>query len=348
MATETDGGAESGSVFGLTVLTVFLSGLLLVSFFLYAWAQGSNWVQWSRPTTTVVLQGVGWTAASVVVIAVGVAAIRAAWNVWKVDGPGIFAAVLLGLMALVSLIVPAYIAAFVVWTHAPNAFSQGRTNYPLHDAACRGDTESVKKHLRTGLSASYQYRDGGMEGDALARHFQCMNSDAAFNFELVGTLISAGSKVDGHDRAYSPPLHRVIEKIRPSDRAAALTYLVQRGAYIETHSGNEVTPLVFAAMKGDAESVRTLLALGARVDSTQLARIYREMRFCGTAEEGAFVVPEKMKPYVDIVDALFQAGATVTWDDLYRAGLSCGREEHLIGQYIRTQYPSRVLHPAVR
>lgn len=343
MTTATDGGVTVGHALGLTVLTVFLSAVLLVMFFLYAWAEGSGWVHWSKPASTIVLVGMGWTAASVAAFAVGVAAIRAAW---KVDGPGVIGAVILGVVALLALVVPAYIASVVIWSHAPVAFHPGRANYPLVDAACRGDTQAVKTHLRAGLSATYQYQDGELQGDALARHWQCLNPDAAFNFELVDALIAAGSTLNPLERfSYDAPLHRVLERVRAADRTAALKFLVERGASTETLSANQASALTFAARNGDAESVRTLLALGARVDSEQLARTYREMRFCGEPEEGAVAVPEKMKPYLDVVAAVFQAGATVTWDELYRLDLMCGQQEHLIGQYIRTQYPSSVLRP---
>lgn len=340
MTTDVDRTDPVGRAVGFTFLTGVLGVVLLVAIAIQALAHGGSMITVSQPPVVVAAIGVGWVAACLVVAATAVTAIRAAW---KVEGAAIVFAVVLGIVAALVLTFALLVAAVTLWTFPPAVFDPDRKHYPLFEAACRGDADGVRKQLRAGLSARHQFKVG-TQGDALARYLECLGSNSAFNYDLVDTLIAAGSALSPLDHPYRPPLHAVIERVRPEDRAAALKYFVQRGASTETRSYSQETALLYAARKQDADSVRMLVSLGATVDSAQLARIYLEPSVCGTPGTEREPTPTKVQPYLDIVDAVFQAGATITSDDLDRAGRRCEGQEHLIAHHIRTRYASRVLN----
>lgn len=339
MTTDVDRTGPMGRAIGFTLLSGVLGVVLLVAIVIQALAHGGGMIAVSQPPVVVAAIGVGWVSACLVVAATAGTAIRSAW---KVEGVGVALAVVLGIVAAIVLTFALLVAAVTLWTVPPAVFDADRKHYPLFEAACRGDTDGVRKHLRAGLSARHRVKVGA-QGDALARYLECLGSSAAFNYDLVDSLIAAGSVLTPLDRPYHPPLHAVIDRVRPEDRAAALKYFVQRGASTETRSYSQETALLVAARKQDVDSVRMLVSLGATVDSAQLARIYLEPSVCGTPGAEREPTPAKAQPYLDIVDAVFQAGATVTSDDLDRAGRRCEGQEHLVVHHIKTRYPARVM-----
>lgn len=156
-------------------------------------------------------------------------------------------------------------------------------NTALHWAAINGDAKLVRRLLAAGAVV-----------DALNGSKATPLVYATANVDAVRALLDAGAKVNHATAAGTTPL---IAAARRPQSAAVVRLLLARGADWKPATFGDPTDgtaLDFAAVAGDRESVRLLLAAGARPANV-----------IGPAAHGR----------LDVVDLLLDAGAPVNFAD---------------------------------
>ena len=136
---------------------------------------------------------------------------------------------------------------------------------PIHDAA-RWSARLVQRLVQAGASI-----DGDAAGNSTLR--QAARACTAVGVRMIPALVALGARetLGGtvvHDFAFNP-----VEDTPPSDGdvLAALAALVSVGCSLTQPDAGGMTPLDWAADKGNAPVVRALLALGVAATTKSLA-----------------------------------------------------------------------------
>lgn len=146
-------------------------------------------------------------------------------------------------------------------------FSKLLAEEPALARACFEVTNATRQAAKENFVAEvgkYIYR-----GDT-ALHFAA----AAYEADMIRTLIAQGAEVRAKNRLGDEPLHAASmgtpgsERWNPKAQSAAITALVKSGADPNTVNKMGVSPLLKAVRSRCAEAVRTLLELGADAAKT--------------------------------------------------------------------------------
>lgn len=145
-----------------------------------------------------------------------------------------------------------------------NAKSTGRyvnDETPLHMAALQGHTVVAKTLVASGAEINAKTWGGGTRGETPLSY-----AAGVAHLEMVTLLLASGADVNG--AGGDAPLGGVLFnrgniKGRPYKEVTEL--LVRSGADVNEANSVGVTPLHFAAMRGDDDAIRLLLAHNANV-----------------------------------------------------------------------------------
>ena len=133
--------------------------------------------------------------------------------------------------------------------HVNTADEYGET--PLTLACANGNGAVIGKLLEAGANAN----DARWDGETAL-----MLAARSGNAEAVKLLLSKGAKIDAVE---SRKGQNALMWAAAEGHSEVVDVLLQSGAKASTASNGGFTPLVFAAQKGDAASVLSLLAAGA-------------------------------------------------------------------------------------
>lgn len=207
---------------------------------------------------------------------------------------------------------------------------------PLHQAACKGDLAGVRRELARRVPATTRDTSGGVDrGGALQAYFRCFEEGNVLNVELVDLLLAAGADLDDR-KAYRPydPLELVLLRERKTMRERSVRYLVGKGM---TPGGAH---LGIAASVGDVESVRLLLALGAKPVKHNLADyiLTYNQALCAP-RQGETRPAFDFVPFAEAADLLIDNGLVVDDKALAKGLDACGGRENRMVTYLSQRQP---------
>jgi ankyrin repeat protein len=184
-----------------------------------------------------------------------------------------------------------------------SAFAAGRS--PLADAAERGDKETVRKLLQTGVDVNAAQVDG-----TGALHWAVYHDDV----EAVELLVRAGANANVVNRYGVPPLATACT----NGNEAIVRLLLDAGADANATMRGGESVLMLAARSGDIEAVKALLARGANPKAIERLG---QTALMWAAAEG----------HTAVVRALIDAGADIdaTLDSGFKAFHFAVRGGHL-------------------
>lgn len=119
-------------------------------------------------------------------------------------------------------------------------------------AAARGDAKSVDLLVKSGADINAKNK---------WNHTALMTAIRTGNKEKVEALLNAGAGVNDADLDGLTPIHMAAESDAP---VGTLEMIQKRGGNLDAQSAAGLTALMIAADRGDAEKVKSLLALGAK------------------------------------------------------------------------------------
>ena len=151
--------------------------------------------------------------------------------------------------------------------------------WPLADAAMRGDVETVRELLERGADVNEAQGDG-----MTALHWAAERRDLT----MAELLLAAGADVEAATRIGSyTPLH-LASKSGDSSLVRALLRAGSDAIAVTTNTG--VSPLHLAAASGDGPSVGLLLDHGARVDARDASEWGQTPLIYAAATNGAAAI----------------------------------------------------------
>ena len=138
---------------------------------------------------------------------------------------------------------------------AASRLTAAATDAPVAAAAMRGETDEVRKLLRSGADVSAAQGDG-----MTALHWAALNGD----LKTMEVLLFAGAATEATTRvgAYTP-LHLASSR----GHAAAVARLLEGGSKVGPVTTTGVQPLHLAAEAGNADAVKALLDRGADINA---------------------------------------------------------------------------------
>ena len=172
---------------------------------------------------------------------------------------------------------------------------------PIHDAADRGDVETVRRLLAEGVSPHAT--------DFIANtplHYLCRStwSAAADRLVCLRLLLDAGANLEAVDCNGHTPLHWCATEVR---NVEIVSSLVEAGANVNAAADLGKTALHFAASTGALACVKVLLAAGADINvrsvagstplSNALVQDHRRM-FALFLRAGAEIPTNNTDPYI--------------------------------------------------
>ena len=341
LAINSAGHAVALAVFaaGLSIACLLFLGMELFRNF----GAGQSWSP--RPW----YEGLGKDLATLAVLCfiavVSIASLRAAWRTEGHFVSTAFTTLLAGPSAVFSigaLCFVGYVAvASVLLPEHPN-----RKLYTLHDAACKADRGGVKRALAAGVSPTARWTDisSGDGGDALAAYFKCFGYGHAFDREIVELLLAAGSApISRAVGIYSDPLEIVVMNAHADGRVAAIEYLVGTGYAPSGTSRSWGGTLAIAAGRGDVDTLKLLLKLGARPEMPGLSdRLVRNPRFCLTRPPAhPDEPPFNAKPYLDAADLLIDTGLVMPAESLAKGRSFCVGSENVMVAHLEARLAAR-------
>ena len=119
-------------------------------------------------------------------------------------------------------------------------------------AAARGDAKSVDILIKSGADINAKNK---------WNHTALMTAIRTGNKEKIDALLTAGAGANDADLDGLTPVHMAAESDAP---VTTLEMIHKRGGNLDTQSAAGLTALMIAAARGDAETVKTLLTLGAK------------------------------------------------------------------------------------
>ena len=133
---------------------------------------------------------------------------------------------------------------------------------PIHDAACMGDAETLRRLLAEGVSpdAADDEDRGRTPLHVLCRNVENTTRHPAACFEL---LRDAGANLDATDSLGYTPLHYAAS----SKSVGMLSLLVQARVNVDAQNNSGFTALHLAARRSVVDCVEVLLAAGASVNA---------------------------------------------------------------------------------
>ena len=137
---------------------------------------------------------------------------------------------------------------------------------PIHDAAQRGDVDTLRKWLALGVSPNELDQGGSMP-----LHYLCdSDADAEDRLACLHVLLEAGADVNAQSEDQKTPLH-LAACYGPAKLVATL---IKAGADVNRARADNYTPLHSACWRNDSdfEPALVLIRNGAAVDARMLIR----------------------------------------------------------------------------
>lgn len=279
---------------------------------------------WSVSVLSLIAQTGVWLLVFVGIAWMATAAIRAL--------PGNSSAVVATLASIMAALSLIFAIAGAGWTIAGAtnlAKHPNRQIYSLYSAACKADKDAVKRALANGVSPTKRWTDisPGDGGDAVAAYFKCYKNGQTFDQDLVEILLAAGSSLTSRPEGYgTPPLEVVLIYAPQEDRVRAAKYLVGKGLSPNGGSNSPGRPLAIAAGRGDLETARALLSLGASIDVPNLAGslFTGDKRFCSdSAQSWPDAARFDVRKHLAVADLLVEHGLKITQKALQAGRAFC-------------------------
>lgn len=338
----TDNGRD-GLAISLGLLSAGLSVMFVAYLFMgvvLSW--GGRGPDWSVSFGRALLGLFASLAPCVCIAGLSIAALRATGR------PGAIAPGFAGFLAIPSLIFSILVGGLYAWVFVAGAKNPNRALYPLHDAACKADLDAVRIQLKRGVSATKEFYVGSASDgrDALGSYFHCFR-DVPFDRLLVDELLRAGADINGGQRrARYTALESVVLNARPPERIEIVKYLVAKGASPNA-SSIYGSALETAVNQADVAMTRTLIQLGAPIDSLKLAARLglTDPRVCEVTVVGGRTMPVlDLKSKLETIDFLFEQGFLITREGLAQAKRQCPHVDHPIVFHIESKHRDRIVH----
>ncbi|MCA9290387.1 MAG: ankyrin repeat domain-containing protein [Phycisphaerales bacterium] len=130
---------------------------------------------------------------------------------------------------------------------------------PIHRAARNGDLAALEACLADGTpGVDARTRD---PNGRTPLHSICWNMESDDVEQIIRALVAAGAEVNAVDDSGTTAMHEAVQGDLPNP--TAVRALLESGAHADPADLDGITPLMLAAMSGDVECIRLLLAAGA-------------------------------------------------------------------------------------
>lgn len=307
---------------GACIAVIGIGGLL-------SYGKGTDW---SVSLLGLIARNGVWLLVFVGIAWIAIAALRALPNNSGAVVAAPVSTILAGLSLVFAIVASSWtVYGAIVWAKHPN-----RQIYSLYSAACKADKEAVQRALANGASPTKRWTDisPGDGGDAVAAYFKCYKKGQPFDQDLVEILLAAGSSLTSRPVGYgTPPLEVVLISAPREDRIPAAKYLVGKGLSPNGGSNAAGRPLAIAAGRGDLETTKALLLLGARTDLPHLADelFTADKRFCSdSVQRGPDGARFDVREHLAVAELLTEHGLKITQEALQAGRAFCRGAENVM------------------
>lgn len=303
------------AVFGIGALLSYEKGTDWSTSLLSLIARNGVWL--------LVFVGIGWMAA-------------AAFRALPGNSDAVVATLMATILAALSFVFAIVATSWTVYSAIQWAKHPNRQIYSLYSAACKADKDAIKRALANGVSPTKRWTDisPGDGGDAVAAYFKCYKNGQPFDEGLVEILLAAGSSLTSRPEGYgTPPLEIVLIFAPQEDRIRAARYLVGKGLSPNGGSRSPGRPLEIVAGRGDLETAKVLLSLGASTQVPNLAKslFIANQQYCSnSAQRWADGVRFDFRDHVAVADLLVEHGLRITPEALQNGKAFCHGAENLM------------------